>query len=125
MTTCRRLSRTRRARTRTLGIACTAAFAILASTAVAGVVLDRDGWTVRARPNAEAHEEHTIMIATGGPVGPNRRQLTSKARAPDVLADGPQNGDRIAWPPGQLCPASPVAVGEHCRSKPSVLLLGR
>jgi predicted lipoprotein with Yx(FWY)xxD motif len=38
MTTYRRLFRTRRARTLTLGIACTAAFAILASTAVAGVV---------------------------------------------------------------------------------------
>ncbi len=69
MTTCRRLSRTRRARTRTLGIACTAVLAILASTAVAGVVLDRDGWTVRARDGMpSAHEEHTIMIATGGPV---------------------------------------------------------
>ena len=38
MTTFRRLSKTRRARTLTLGIACTAALAVLASTAVAGVV---------------------------------------------------------------------------------------
>jgi methionyl aminopeptidase len=31
--------------------------------------LDRDGWTVRARDGMpSAHEEHTIMIATGGPV---------------------------------------------------------
>src|SRR6202012_5450522 len=38
MTTYRRLSRTRHARALTFGIACTAAFAILASTAVAGLV---------------------------------------------------------------------------------------
>lgn len=31
--------------------------------------LDRDGWTVRTRDGTvSAHEEHTIMVATGGPV---------------------------------------------------------
>jgi predicted lipoprotein with Yx(FWY)xxD motif len=42
MTTYRRLPQTRRARALTLGIACTAVFAILASTAVAGVVSSLD-----------------------------------------------------------------------------------
>jgi methionyl aminopeptidase len=31
--------------------------------------LDPDGWTVRTRDRSlSAHEEHTIMVATGGPV---------------------------------------------------------
>ena len=31
--------------------------------------LDRDGWTVRALDGSpSAHEEHTIMVAAGGPV---------------------------------------------------------
>jgi methionyl aminopeptidase len=35
----------------------------------AGLELDRDGWTVRTRDRSlSAHEEHTIMVAAGGPV---------------------------------------------------------
>ncbi len=34
-----------------------------------GLELDRDGWTVRTRDRSlSAHEEHTIMVASGGPV---------------------------------------------------------
>jgi methionyl aminopeptidase len=33
------------------------------------IVMDRDGWTVRTRSRClSAHEEHTIMVAPGGPV---------------------------------------------------------
>jgi methionyl aminopeptidase len=35
----------------------------------AQIVLDRDGWTVRSADRAPScHEEHTIMVAEGGPV---------------------------------------------------------
>jgi methionyl aminopeptidase len=31
--------------------------------------MDRDGWTVRTRDGSlSAHEEHTIMVAAGGPL---------------------------------------------------------
>ena len=34
-----------------------------------GIVLERDGWTVRTVDRApSAHEEHTIMVSDGGPV---------------------------------------------------------
>ena len=33
------------------------------------LVLDRDGWTMRSVDRSiSAHEEHTIMVAEGGPV---------------------------------------------------------
>ena len=33
------------------------------------IVLDRDGWTVRSVDRSPScHEEHTIMVAEGGPV---------------------------------------------------------
>ena len=35
----------------------------------AGLRLDRDGWTVRTSDGSlSAHEEHTVMVASGGPV---------------------------------------------------------
>jgi methionyl aminopeptidase len=34
-----------------------------------GIVLERDSWTIRTADRApSAHEEHTIMVADGGPV---------------------------------------------------------
>jgi methionyl aminopeptidase len=34
-----------------------------------GLVLGEDGWTVRSADHSiSAHEEHTIMVARGGPV---------------------------------------------------------